>query len=318
MRRLRFLAIALSAALSLGIASPAEATGNSCSIEFPSAQVLSGTNPARISPIAGTPLLNEGVWQDTKIKVAGQAAIKTTRLRFDTVHGKKYATVIWLDPNLLSFKQIPGKSIPKTGLGTGRVPANLRTCYMAAFTGGYLMKDSLGGAQYGSKTIGALKNNIATLVTYNDGSLDVVKWPNVNPNKTVAELRQNLKLIVENGASKVPAGEPHNSWGWVWNGTGINKNDVQRTGVGVRADGSIIWVIGADLNATNLANLLIRGGAVRAMALDMNKGFANGYLYGPYHTKTKAGGIIDPNVTQWPGRFWNPAQRDFVAVFARP
>jgi hypothetical protein len=179
------------------------------------------------------------------------------------------------------------------------------------------MKDSEGGAQYGSTTIGTMKNNIATLVTYTDGSIDVITWPNVNPNKTVAELRQNLPLIVENGVSKVPAGEPHNSWGWVWNGTGKNKNDVMRTGVGIRPDGTILWVMGANLNATNLANLLIRGGAVRAMALDMNKGFANGFLYGPYHTLTKPGGIIDPNITQWPARFWNPAQRDFVAIFSR-
>lgn len=312
------LATSLLVALTLGISSPAHSITTDCSNTFSPAQVFSNSSPDDIAPIQGTKIPDEGKWKPTLIKVSGHVAIKTTRVRFDRQHGQAYATLIWLNPELLAFKQIPGKTIPKPGISSGRVTNNLRPCYVAAFTGGYLLKDSQGGATYGSNQVKPLVNGIGTLVTYTDGSIDVVKWPNSDPSKTIAATRQNLKLIVENGISRVPKSEPHNSWGWVWNGTGINNNDVQRTGVGIRSDGTVVWVMGANLNATNLANLLIRAGAIRAIALDMNKGFANGYLYGPYHTKTKVGGIIDPNVTQWPGRFWGNAQRDFIAVFARP
>jgi hypothetical protein len=318
MRVLSKATAALLVASTLLLPTSAQATTEDCSTAFSSAQVLANNGPSNLNPIPGTRIANEGIWQPTKIKVAGQVAIKTARVRFDNVHGKNYATVIWLNPSLLAFKQIPGKTIPQKGLGPGKVPAALKPCYVAAFTGGYLMKDSEGGAQYDGKTVKNLINGIGTLITYTDGTIDVVKWPDSDRNKVIAQARQNLKLIVEDGVSKVPHSEPHNSWGWVWNGTGINKNDVQRTGVGIKADGTVVWVMGANLNATNLANLLIRAGAVRALALDMNKGFANGYLYGPYHTKTNTGGIIDPNITQWPSRFWNATQRDFVAVFARP
>ena len=317
MFKLRGSLISLVAATALVFPAPAIATSTTCQTAFSSAQISPSVAPTNLTPLSGTKIPSEGVWKSTKIKVNGHVALKTTRVRFDKIHGSSYATLIWIDSKLLAFKQIPGLTVPKKGLGTGKVSKSMRACYMAAFTGGYLMTDSGGGAKYGSTTVAPMKKKMGTLVTYTDGSMDVVKWPNIDATKRVAELRQNLKLIVENGISKVPAGEPHNSWGWVWHGTGINNNDVRRTGVGIRSDGTIVWVMGAELNATNLAKVLIRGGAIRAMALDMNKGFANGYLYGPYHTKKTVGGIIDPNMTIWPSRFWNAAQRDFIAVFSR-
>jgi len=46
--------------------------------------------------------------------------------------------------------------------------------------------------------------------------------------------------------------------------------DVWRSGLGVRRDGSLVYVAGPSLEITQLAALLVRAGCVRAMTLDMN------------------------------------------------
>ena len=305
---------------------PAAATSTDCTNAFDIASSRPSDAPTNITPIAGTPLANEGVWQDTRITVAGNVAVKTTKLRFDRAHGKATATIIWLDPKELAFGQVPGISDPINNHGaTGKVSPSLKACYVAGFAGGYLTRtkathnnDSQGGAIYSANAVLPMVNGKATLVTYTDGSIDVVDWPNWDHSKPIAQARQNIKMLVNDGVSQVRVPEKHNAWGWVWLGTGVNANDVPRSGVGIRADGTVVWALGNHLNATNLASLLVRAGAVRAMALDMNKGFANGFFYGPYHTTKVVGHKIDSSMVGSPTRFWSPNQRDFVAVFTRP
>lgn len=305
---------------------PASAVVTDCSNTFAVANHSPSTPPANITPIPGKAVANEGIWKNTQITVQGVVAVKTTTLRFDKPHGKKTATLIWLDPKQLAFGQIAGKSDPiHNKNATGKVPTNLRNCYVAGFAGGFLTRtktkhnnDSEGGAIYNGKTLLPMVNGKATLITYKDGSIEIVDWPNWNISKSIAQARQNLKMIVKNGVSRVSSPEKHNSWGWVWNGLGLNKNDVPRGGVGIRADGTVIWVLGNSLNATNLAKLFVRGGAVRAMVLDMNFGYANGFFYGPYHSSKIVGSKIVSNMVGSPSRFWQPAQRDFIAVFTRP
>ena len=97
-------------------------------------------------------------------------------------------------------------------------------------------------------------------------------------------------------------------------GTGSGKNFIWRSAIGLRADGTVVYVQSQALSAGSLANLLVRAGAVRGMALDMNKAFANGDLYGPYGPKGKA---INPDNQNPTDRFYKSSTRDFVAVFAK-
>ena len=43
-----------------------------------------------------------------------------------------------------------------------------------------------------------------------------------------------------------------------------------RSGLGVTADGALVYVVGPVLNPLQLADLLVRAGAVRGMQLDIN------------------------------------------------
>lgn len=276
------------------------------------AQAPSPLPTALVSPV--TPKPGEGQWQDTEITVNGSVAVRIARIRPDTEHTSYYATIAWFDPKLLAFMQVPGTNVPegKFYRGDGMVPAGLRQYYMAGLNDAFLMRDSQGGYQYGDTVVKKLKKGKATLVTYTDGSIDVLKWGRDLPTKPIQAARQNLTLMVDSGISMV-RDENQAKWGWVWEGIGSGKNLVWRSAIGVRADGTIVYCIGPVLSAGSLADMMIRAGAVKAMPLDMNSAYANGFLYGPY----APGKRIDPNIFRGPERFWEPSERDFVAVFAK-
>ncbi|MCX6485215.1 MAG: phosphodiester glycosidase family protein [Rhodoluna sp.] len=270
--------------------------------------------PDRLSsPVV--PLDGEGEWTPTKIQVNGNTAIWIAQIRPDEVHTSYWATVTWFDPKLLAFAQVPGTKIPEfTDLPdrTGQVPSNLKPFYVAGLNGGFLMRDSRGGYQLGDKVYQRLVKGKASLVTYNDGSFDVVKWGRDFVGGDIQSVRQNMELIVDGGVSQVES-EDQSKWGWAWQGVGSGKNLVWRSAIGIRADGSMVYVIGDAMSAKSLGDVLVRAGARRAILLDMNSAYANGFLYGPY----KGGRKIDPASTRSPERFWIPSERDFIAVYAK-
>ena len=64
-----------------------------------------------------------------------------------------------------------------------------------------------------------------------------------------------------------------------WGFTLGNAVYVWRSGLGVTADGALVYVGGPGLNITDLANLLVDAGAVRAMELDINTDWVNFSTY---------------------------------------
>lgn len=270
--------------------------------------------PARVSsPLPYQP--GEGYWYPTKIKVNGATAVYVARVRPDKIHSSVYSAIAWFDPHLLAFQQIPGTQLPEGSFdhGNGRVPAVLRNFYMAGFADGYKMDQSQGGYINKGSVVKAMVQGKATLLTYPNGNIDVVKWNNANPPTGFTTARQNLDMMVENSKSAV-LNEDQARWGQVWYGTGSGHNFVWRSGIGIRADGTVVYVQSGALSAGTLADLLVRAGAVRAMALDMNEAFANGDLYGPYRPRNLA---INPENKNPTNKFWKRSTRDFVAVYAK-
>ncbi|MFM7030726.1 MAG: hypothetical protein ACKOWK_06660 [Micrococcales bacterium] len=271
--------------------------------------------PARLaSPVKYRP--GEGEWVPTKIKVNGVTAVYVAKVRPDRIHTAVYATVAWFDPHLLAFKQIPGTQLPEGNLpnrGNGRVSSTLRPFYMAAFAAGYKMDQSQGGYVNEGYVMKPLVNGKATLLTYPDGSMRIVQWGRDQVPMNFSTARQNLSLMVDHGVSQV-VNKDQAQWGQVWYGTGSGHNYVWRSGLGIRADGSVVYVQSAALSAGSLANVLVRAGAVEGMALDMNQAFANGDLYGPYRPK---GIPINPENQIPTTKFLKRSTRDFVAVFAK-
>jgi hypothetical protein len=270
--------------------------------------------PAPVTSPVTVPLKNEGVWEPTKIVVNGQVAVRIARVRPDAIHTSFMDTLVWMDPKLLAFQEIPGTLEPAGNYphGTGRVPLKLRKFYMLGINGGYKTVNMHGGFIYKGSTVIPMRDHMATLITYPDGSVNVADW-NVDAVKSgYTSARQNLPMLVENGKSRVISNtDPQ--WGSLSTGTSSGANYVWRSAIGVRADGSVIHLVGPSLNAQSMADLMVRAGAVRAMALDMNNGWASSFLYGPY----LPGQPVDPQITKEVTRFWNTSTRDFLAVFAK-
>lgn len=271
--------------------------------------------PARLSsPVAYEP--HEGEWVPTKIKVNGETAVYVARVRPDKIHTSTYAAVAWFDPRLLAFEQIPGTQLPEGNVparGNGRVPYRQRGFYMAGFAAGYKMDQSQGGYVNKGFVTKALVKGKATLLTYPDGSLKIADWGRDSVPSNFVTARQNLSLMVDHGVSQVK-NEDQAVWGQVWYGTGSGHNYIWRSGIGVRADGTVVYVQSAALSAGTLADLLVRAGAVEGMALDMNQAFANGDFYGPYRPKALP---INPENKLPANKFWKRSSRDFVAVLAK-
>jgi hypothetical protein len=180
---------------------------------------------------------------------------------------------------------------------------------VSSFNGGFKFGDFTGavlafGSQYRAPVDGQ-----ASFVVYDDGSFTVGSWPrDVDPNKKVVALRQNLGMLVDGGAPTAAAAAPGN-WG-----ASVAGVATMRGGVGVDANGGLVWA-GGRLSPQDLANALVAAGAVRAMELDINPDWVNFNTYdvGPDGV-AHGNGVFGATGAD---RYLHPDGRDFIAVFVR-
>jgi hypothetical protein len=135
----------------------------------------------------------------------------------------------------------------------------------------------------------------------------------------VKSVRQNLDLVVDNGhpVSGLNANDT-TKWGFTLG----NRVYVWRSGVGVTADGALVYVGGPDLNITDLADVLVRAGAVRAMELDINTDWVNFSTYAPPSSTGVAtatdGSELLSTMAGGAGRYFQSWwSRDFITMSAR-
>ena len=273
--------------------------------------------PKALVTFARPALPGEGEWrlQET---IKGQPAVYTTFLRVDAVHTSYVAGIASFDQRLVSFQLRPGTEDPGTGFGHAQswIPAGHRTGLVATFNGGFRLNASEGGFYLNGSTYGTLTKGAASVVYYRNGTIKVGEWGrDMRMTSQVAGVRQNLKLIVDHG--NVPASvdqDVESSWGATLGGA----YDVWRSGVGVTADGRVIYVYGPALSVHQLASLLQRAGAVEAMQLDINPFWTSfEYYQAKGHPSDPAPVMLLPTQQTTPLRYYSPYNRDFTAVFAR-
>jgi hypothetical protein len=93
---------------------------------------------------------------------------------------------------------------------------------------------------------------------------------------------------------------------------------VPRSGIGVTADGALVYVAGPALTARSLAESLQRAGAVRAMTLDINPEWVtfNFYSYAAGHPDDVSGTKLYPEMERSADRYLPPywESRDFFEL----
>ena len=278
--------------------------------------------PSPIQPFASPAVAGEGQWSPAGRLVGGIPAIYETTLRPDAIHTSYVVGVAWMDTKLLKATLYSGSQIPGGGPypHTAPIQPTAATSLVAAFNAGFLMSAANGGYYTDGKTVFPLRSGAASFVVYSDGSSTVGEWGrDVSMAPNVVSVRQNLDLVVDNG-QPVPGLNASDTT--QWGATLGNAVYVWRSGVGVTSDGALVYVGGPGLNITDLANLLVRAGAVRAMELDINTDWVNFSTYQPSTPTGPAspanGTEMLSNMTGTPSRYFESWwARDFITMSSR-
>ncbi|HVA06820.1 MAG TPA: hypothetical protein VNG12_08780 [Acidimicrobiales bacterium] len=271
----------------------------------------------------------EGVWTPAGRPVGGLPAVYETTLV--PPGGAQPAGIAWMDTRLLSAQLYSGSVSPAGGPYSFTAPVQpaQAASLVAAFNGGFKMDVAGGGYFTEGRLIDPLVAGAASLVIYADGSVTVGAWgSDVTMTPNVVAVRQNLVPLVAGGQPTAQAASVNwQSWGATCGATscassvpGIEQQ--WRSGVGVTAEGALVYVTGPALDPLQLAQLLVGAGAVRGMQLDINPYWTVFVTYDP----PVPGGLAAPyngskllNATQQgPSTFFSPSwARDFVTLSAR-
>jgi hypothetical protein len=278
--------------------------------------------PAPIVPIASPAQPGEGQWRPVGRTVSGVPAVYEAYLRPDAVHTSVVVGVAYMDTTLLSATLYSGSTIPGGGpwAHTAPVTPQAATSLVAAFNAGFLMSNSDGGYYTQGKAVSPLRPGAASFVIDRNGTATVAQWGrDASLTSDVVAVRQNLDLIVDGG--RPVAGLNANDT-TRWGATLGNRVYVWRSGVGVTADGALVYVGGPDLNITDLAGVLVRAGAVRAMELDINTDWVSFASYAPGSPAAPAapgnGTDLLATMVGTPRRYFEPWwSRDFITMSAR-
>jgi len=226
------------------------------------------------------------------------------------------AGVLRIDPRAVRLHLVPGSKEPGNGLlSDGAVAPADRTALIAAFNAGFKMKQSNGGWFSAGATPVPLTAGAASLVLRDDGTAQVGIWGrDVTMDAHVIAVRQNLTLLVDGGVPTPGVSSP--DYEGMWGKTIHHLRAVPRSGVGITAQGTLVYVAGRGLLVGDLAQALVAAGAVRAMELDINPQFVDAYTYasGP---SGPVGTPLIPGLRYGPEHYLQPQERDFVEVLSR-
>ena len=274
------------------------------------------TIPTLVSP----PQTGEGVWQPVTGLAVSATAVEQTFLRPDPQYPSVGASLVRIDQAATKLVYVPGTVQPggANWAWGSQIPPDERHHVIAAFNAGFKFKHTKGGVYTeGRSAVRPLQDGLAAIVIRKDGTADVAEWGrDATLGPDIASVRQNLDLIVDHGAPvKGLVTDRGGRWGTV-------KSQLQytwRSGLGVDAQGHLIYVAGRKMTLTQLATTLAQAGSVRAMQLDIHDNVVTFNWYRPITgTKTQVtGSRLTPAMTRDATRYLAPDQRDFLAVVAR-
>jgi hypothetical protein len=282
--------------------------------------------PSPLAPFASPATSGEGAWTPTGRLIGGVPGVYETSLV--PPGGTEAAGLAWMDTKLLSAQLYSGSKSPGGGPYTLTAPIQpaQAASLVAAFNGGFLMKDAGGGYYTEGRAIYPLVDGAASLVIDADGSVTVGAWgSDVTMTSDVVDVRQNLVLLVDGGQPTAQANGDWTAWGATCGATSCSGPGLEnqwRSSVGITADGALVYAAGPALSPIQLADLLVRAGVVRGMELDINPSWPVFATYDPPSPSVPAapsnGSSLQPASDQGPWTFFEPSwARDFVTMSSR-
>ncbi len=275
--------------------------------------------PAPVPLVVQPALAGEGDWQATGPLVHGVPAMYVAQFRADDIYTSQITSAVWIDPKLLRLELVPGSTEPGgTWAHSPYVTPSELPHLVAAFNGGFRFQDARGGIYLEGRAGVPLVPGAASFVIYKDGRVNIGDWgTEVSTSPAVESVLQNVVLLVDHGQLAPSATYTDNAiWGYTLGGGYV----VPRSGIGVTADGALVYVAGPALTAKSLAESLQRAGAVRAMTLDINPEWVTFNFYA--HPAGQAGQVtgtkLYPEMQRPADRYLPPVweARDFFEVLS--
>ena len=220
-----FVLSACSAGSASTSAPPAGASG-AASAHAPASTSRRSRAPASRPPATKTPAASASATPTVAHLSPPVAAGVTWRAAGSVVNGVAATYIastaggavglLWIDPSVVSFRLIPGYKVPEGGPATpadGK-PSTWVPRMVAAFNGGFLLKDGVGGYYADHRMVRQLVPNLAAFEITSDGRLAVGAWGRdlQLTSKTVA-VRQNLRLLVDHGRAQTSTSDGPRTWG---------------------------------------------------------------------------------------------------------
>lgn len=272
-------------------------------------------SPLNLQPMVPGSSTSEGTWQPIGTSAgSGNATFATYVTPYP---GAPQVAVAWINQAQASLSLFAGTSQPggSNWPNEGSIPPTLYPTLIAAFEGGFIFNQSHGGWYQAGSYGSPLLYGAASIVNYTNGTINIGSWGNeVAMASNVYAVRQNLIPLVENSTVTTAANvDPLITWGYSLG----NLIYTWRSGLGITANGDLIWVGGPGLSPQALGNVLVWAGSVRGMQLDMNPDWVN---YASY-TYNAGSGISGQNLLASmhfpPSHYLSPFWRDFMGVFLR-
>jgi hypothetical protein len=307
---------------------PSPAASARAGIVVPGRPLPAPADLVPFGPVAAGP----GAWRPAGRPVAenGQSVRAVYETTLIPPGGTQPAGIAWLDTGLLAARLYSGSVSP--GGGPYRYTAPIRPAQaatlVAAFNGGFKMNQARGGYYTEGRMIDPLRAGAASLVIYADGSVTIGAWGrDVTMTPQVVSVRQNLLPLVAGGRPTPRAASARwQAWGSTCGAASCGPTvpgieHQWRSGLGITADGALVYVAGPALDPLQLAQLLVRAGAVRGMQLDINPNWPVFVTYDPPAGGRAAaanGRKLLSGTAQGPWTFFEPSwARDFITMSAR-
>jgi len=274
--------------------------------------------PAPVKVIATSPPLpNEGTWQ-TVVTNAGEPAVRVAYIRPDNRYTQYLAALMWLDPKLLSAQLHPGypSDPPGTFSSPSLIPDAQKDSTAAAHNGGFRLNGASRGGYYDDGRVAVpLRDGAASIVIGKDGSVQIGAWNrDVRMGPSVRSVRQNLDLLVDGGQLNTSCSDNNSS---VWGYTLGNTSYVPRSGLGVRADGALVYVNSPATSVCSIGRLLQAAGVVRGMELDINPQWAIGVYYTHDAADHAVAHKLRADQSQSAQHYYSTQSRDFLSYSLR-
>lgn len=273
--------------------------------------------PAPVTIPAGTRAIpGEGGWVAGRVDAQGVPSMYTTFVQPDPAKASIVAGIAWIRASDTVTHLVAGTTQP----GGPPWPGNARVApgdvprLVATFNSGWRFKDLLGGFYEDGRYSRPLQQGAGSVVIDRVGRATIGAWGrDVAMSPDVLAVRQNLRLVVVGGAPAPGIADASGPWGVAGN----QRQYTWRSGLGVDAQGNLIYVAGNHMTLKVLVDALVDAHAVRAVELDMHPGMVAFSRWLPGPTGAVAAQSLLPTMPDAANRYLSPDQRDFFYVTLR-